>query len=104
MLGLQLLKKLGAKITIVQGDSELIIKQVKWEYVAKHPRLRAYRNAVHHLLDTFVEYDLAVIPRTQNVIVDSLDVSARNFKITHPNKPHTIEIENCPVVPDNMRY
>ena len=88
----------------MQGDSELIIKQLKGEYAAKHPRLRAYRNAVHHFLDTFVEYDLAVIPRTQNVIADNLVVSARTCKITHPNKPHTIEIKHRPTVPGNMRY
>jgi len=32
LLGLQLLKKLGAKNIVVQGDSELIIKQIKGEY------------------------------------------------------------------------
>jgi hypothetical protein len=46
MLGLKLLKKLGAKRISVRGDSELIIKQIKGEYSAKHPRLRAYRNVV----------------------------------------------------------
>jgi hypothetical protein len=39
MLGLKLLKKVGAKQIMVRGDSELIIKQIKGEYVAKHPRL-----------------------------------------------------------------
>jgi ribonuclease HI len=46
MLGLKLLKKVGAKQIMVRGDSELIIKQIKGEYSAKHPRLRAYRNVV----------------------------------------------------------
>jgi hypothetical protein len=52
MLGLKLLKKVGAKQIMVRGDSELIIKQVKGEYATKHPRLRAYRNAI---LDAFVD-------------------------------------------------
>jgi ribonuclease HI len=34
MLGLKLLKKVGAKQIMVRGDSELIIKQIKGEYVA----------------------------------------------------------------------
>jgi ribonuclease HI len=44
MLILKLLKKVGAKQIMVRGDSELIIKQIKSEYEAKHPILRAYRN------------------------------------------------------------
>lgn len=36
--GLKILKKLNAKRISVYGDSELIIKQVKGENQAKHPR------------------------------------------------------------------
>jgi len=39
---LKILKKLNAKRISVYGDSEWIIKQVKGEYEAKHPRMRAY--------------------------------------------------------------
>lgn len=35
--GLEILKKLNAKIISIYGDSELVIKQVKGEYQAKHP-------------------------------------------------------------------
>jgi ribonuclease HI len=58
MLGLKILKKIGAKQIMVKCDSELIIKQVKGEYVAKHPRLRAYRNVVLDDLRCFNEVDL----------------------------------------------
>ena len=44
--GLKILRKLNAKRIAVYGDSELVIKQVKGEFQAKHPRMRAYRNAV----------------------------------------------------------
>jgi ribonuclease HI len=44
MLGLKLLKKVGAKQIMVRGDSELVVKQIKGEYASKHPHLRAYRN------------------------------------------------------------
>ena len=37
LLGLNLLKYLGAKKVLVQGDSELIIRQIKGEYSAKNP-------------------------------------------------------------------
>jgi hypothetical protein len=43
---------------MVRGDSELIIKQVKGEYAAKHPRLRAYQNVVLDALRCFTEVEL----------------------------------------------
>jgi ribonuclease HI len=63
MLGLKPLKKVGAKQIMVRGDSELIIKKIKGEYYAKHPRLRAYKNVVLDALRCFTEVDLQVMPR-----------------------------------------
>jgi ribonuclease HI len=53
LLSLKLLKKDGAKNIMVRGDSELVIKQIKGEYLAKHPRLRAYMNVVLDFLKCF---------------------------------------------------
>jgi ribonuclease HI len=58
MLGLKLLKKVGAKKIMVRGDSELIIKKIKGEYATKHPKLRAYRSVVLEALKCFTEIDL----------------------------------------------
>ena len=63
LLGLCLLKNLGAKRINVYGDSELIIRQVNGEYNTNHPRLRAYRNDVMELLKTFEESKLMFVPR-----------------------------------------
>ena len=60
--GLKILKKLNAKRISIYGDSELIIKQVKGEYQAKHLQLRAYRNAVLDILRMFSEYTLTAVP------------------------------------------
>jgi len=38
--GLKILRKLNAKRIAVYGDSELLIKQVRGEYQAKHPQMR----------------------------------------------------------------
>ena len=72
LLGLHLLKKLGAKRIKFHGDSELIIRQVNGEYSAKHPILRAYRNDVMDLLKTFDEFQLVFVPRNQNVLANGL--------------------------------
>jgi ribonuclease HI len=93
MLGLKLLKKVGAKQIMVRGDSELIIKQVKGEYAAKHPCLRAYINAILDTLKCFVEVDLQVMPRGQNILADGLATSAASCKIPfRQTRPYTVEV------------
>ena len=79
ILGLNLLKKLGARRIDVHGDFELIIKQVNGEYTVKHPRLRAYRNDAMDLLKTLMEYELVFIPRIQNVIANGLACIASSY-------------------------
>jgi ribonuclease HI len=90
MLGLKLLKRVGAKQIMVRGDSELIIKQIKGEYVAKHPHLRAYKNVVLDALRCFTEVDLQVMSRGQNILVDRLATSTATcnipFRSTRPYK------------------
>jgi ribonuclease HI len=44
VLGLEAARKLEIKHLIVYGAAELIVKQIKQQYQAKHPRLRLYRN------------------------------------------------------------
>jgi ribonuclease HI len=66
ILGLKVLKELGAERIVVHGDFELIINQIKGIYQEKHPRLRAYRNLVLDLLEKFPECNLSTIPREQN--------------------------------------
>ena len=72
LLGLHLLRKLGARRIKVHGDSELIIRQVNGEYSAKHPRLRVYRNDFMELLKTFDEFQLIFVPRNQNILANGL--------------------------------
>ena len=103
--GLKILKKIGAKIIYVYGDSKLVINQVKGEYKAKHLRMRPYRNATLDILNFFPEYTLTAVPRTQNIITDSLATVASNLKIpmNFSNKLE-IHVKHRPTVPDNLRY
>jgi hypothetical protein len=63
IFGLNTLNDLKAKRIVVHGDSKLVIYKVKGIYQTKHPRMRAYRNAVLELLEGFIEYDVSLIPR-----------------------------------------
>ena len=86
-------------------DSELIINQVKGVYHTKHPKLRAYKNLALDLLEGFLEYDLAAIPREQNRIVDVLATSALVFKIPILlDKRYEIEVKHRSAVPNNIKH
>ena len=99
------MKELQAKRVHIYGDSELVIKQVTGTYQENHPRMRAYRNLVLDLLESFKEFQLSVIPRIQNHIDDALAVAASVFKIPiYPNRAYQIEVKHRPSVPDNVKY
>jgi ribonuclease HI len=105
MLILKLLKKVGAKQIMVRGDSELIIKQIKGEYVEKHPRLRAYRNAILDALKCFTEVDLQVMTRGHNILVDGLATLATTCNIPfRSTRPYMVEVKCRLTVPNNIRY
>lgn len=104
ILGLRLLKKLGAKIISIHGDSELIIKQIKGEHSTKHPMLMDYRNVVLYSLEHFVEYELSIVPRGQNIIANDLATSTSTCKMSYrPSHQYTVEVKNRPFVLYNIR-
>jgi len=50
ILGLQLVRKLGAKRVSIMEYSELIIKQINGEYFVNNPKLGQYREIVLDLM------------------------------------------------------
>ena len=91
VLGLRDLKALQAKKISIYGDSMLVIKQVERSYQAKHPRLWSYKNLVLDFLEDFKQYHFTVIPRKENIAVDSLPLSASVFQIPiYPNKQYRL--------------
>jgi ribonuclease HI len=105
ILGLKVLKELGANRIAEHGDFELVINQVKGIYQSKHLRMRAYRNPLLDLLEEFSEYNLSVIPREKNQVTDELATLALVFKIPiFPNRKYDIELKHRLEVPDNIKY
>ncbi|MGQ9710183.1 MAG: reverse transcriptase-like protein [Anaerolineae bacterium] len=47
----------------IQGDSALVIYQVRGDWKARHPRLQALRERVRELLETFGDHRLERVPR-----------------------------------------
>ena len=105
IVDLKILRKLNVKRISVYGDSELVIKQVKGDYQAKHPRMQAYCNAVLDILKLFSVYNFTCAPRIQNSIVDSLAkaASSLNTPMNSINK-FEIHVKHRPTIPDNQRY
>jgi ribonuclease HI len=106
VLGMKAAKKMGIKEIAIFGDAELIIQQVRNIYRAKHLWLKSYRNEVWDLIDNFFSaFNISFIPREDNVVADSLAVSASQFKVPQPSMAkYDVEIKYRPSVLDNVKH
>jgi hypothetical protein len=105
-LGLRAAKDMGINEISVFGDAELIVNQIRNLYQAKHPKLKTYKNEVWDLIDIFfLDFNISFIPREENIVVDSLVVSARNFRVPLPPKLRCdIEVKYRPSIPENVKH
>jgi len=72
LLGLKLIRSLGAHRISILGDLDLIIQQMKGCFAKNDLRLRSYRGAAIEILNTFLESQLTKIPRKHNLHAHSL--------------------------------
>ncbi len=86
LLGLKLVQSLQAMKVSILGDSDLVIQQVKGNFVTNDKRLRSYRSAATELLESFTEFQITKIPRAQNLHAHSLATFASTCKL--PFEPH----------------
>jgi ribonuclease HI len=106
VLGLRAAREMGIQEIAVFGDAELVVQQIRSAYQAKHPRLRNYRNEAWDLIDNFFSaFNISFIPREDNVVADSLAVSASLLKVSLPSIVNSdVEIKYRPSVPDNVKH
>jgi ribonuclease HI len=106
VLGLRAAREMGIQEVAVFGDAELVVQQIRNAYQAKHPRLRNYKNEVWDLIDNFfLAFNISFIPREDNAVVDSLAVSASQFKVPQPSMAkYDVEIKYRPSVLDNVKH
>ena len=62
LLGIEVAKKMGIKFLSIKGDSDLIVQQVKGQFVCKCQRLKKYRNAVWDTMEFFDALNIEAIP------------------------------------------
>jgi ribonuclease HI len=106
ILGLRAARDMKIQDLTVFGDVEPIVQQVKKIYQSKHVRLRAYINDVLDMVENFFStFNISYIPRCANSIVDSLVVSASNFKVPMPSTiKYDVEIKYRPTILDNVKH
>jgi len=104
LLGLKLIKSLGAIRVLVLGDSDLVIQQIKGNLLTNDPILGSYRGTTIEILNTFLETQLVKIPRKHNLHAHSLETFSNTFKLPfEPNHQFTAEIRHRPAIPDHVK-
>ncbi|XP_020417963.1 uncharacterized protein LOC109948679 [Prunus persica] len=105
LVGLRLAKSMSAKQIRIHSDSQLIVNQVKADFVARDASMNAYLSSTHQLLKNFRAYEIRQIPRSENSHADALArlASAINDKIGRKvpveilAQPSTVASETCTV-------
>ena len=104
LLGLKLLKVLGATKVSILGDSDLVIQQMKGNFVTNDNRMRAYRTAATNIPNASTETNLAKISRDHNIYAHPLATFASTCKLPFdPNHHFIAEIKHRPTVPNNVK-
>ena len=104
LLGLKLIKALRATKISILGDSDLIIQQMKGNFVTNNNKLRAYRTAATEVLNYFTESNLTKISRSHNMHAHCLATFASTCKLPfEPNHRFTAEVKHRPAVPNNIK-
>ena len=102
-MGLNAAKDRGIRNIKVFGDADLIVHQVNQTFQAKRPRLKAYRDEVWRLKDSFDHFCISHIPRVKNQLADSLAVSPSMFIPPMPPRlVYEVQVKYRPSLPDNV--
>jgi ribonuclease HI len=106
VIGLETTRKLKIKHLVVYGDVELIVKQIRKIYQAKHPRMRAYKNCVWDLIENFfLSFNIHAIPIIHNQQADSLVVATSTFRPPNVTSlEYQIQLRHRPSIPDNVQH
>lgn len=70
--GIEFARSMGIKRIIAEGDSTLVVKQVKGEYKVKSDHLRVLCNKVRAVAKSFDSFSIGYIPRADNFRADQL--------------------------------
>ncbi|POM64823.1 LOW QUALITY PROTEIN: Reverse transcriptase [Phytophthora palmivora] len=87
----------GCNVLRIEGDSALVIAQIKGEFSTKNKRLRRYRNQIRRGLETLGRSSLVHIDRMANQVADRLANKALDSRRTsYECADHGIRTMACP--------
>ncbi|XP_075496384.1 uncharacterized protein LOC142533477 [Primulina tabacum] len=89
VIGLEILKDLGARELLISGDSQLVLKQLSGEFKCTSLSLAPYYTAASQLLDDFEEVSLVHVPRQKNWEAEALAQVASGLKMS-PELTHRL--------------
>ncbi|WJX12139.1 hypothetical protein P8452_02668 [Trifolium repens] len=96
--GLEILLDLGAKNTLIRGDSELVLKQLTKEYKCIKEHLMKYFVIAISLLKRFDQVIFEHVPRIENQKANDLAQIASSYKISNEKLEELIEIKDKLIV------
>ena len=104
-MGVKDANDMGIMCLKIFGDADLIIQHVNNTFQEKNVRLKAHRDEVWKLRDSFMFFELSYIPRAMNHLSDSLAVSTSLFVPPLRRKmSYDIQVKYMPSLPDNVRF
>lgn len=73
---------LGAKKVEIKGDSELVIRQITWEYKCIKENMLMYFAMATHFLECFEVASITHVPRMENQEANELAQMASGYKVS----------------------
>ena len=104
MKGIKKSIELNIKEIKIFGDSEIIVRQVRNTIHYNSPHLRNYQQEVHRIIEHFEAFNITMIPRVNNTLVDSLaTVASRLSPLEYYEASRFIvKLLYKPLVPNNV--
>jgi len=74
---------------IVEGDSQLVVRQMTGEYEVRTEHLKAYHEWLRRLAEGFVKVEFRWVPREENTLADALSKRAieQEWESAHSHRP-----------------
>ncbi len=93
--GLQAAKALGIKKLCVEGDSQLIVRQLLGEYKVRNERLKPLHAEAEALVAAFTSFDIQHIERAENADADALANQAMDEEGSSVVGGHGLPLEDA---------
>ncbi|KAL2943848.1 Ribonuclease HI [Bienertia sinuspersici] len=103
IVGIELCLEAGERYAVLKTDSQLVAKEIRGEYETRDESMAKYLSKVKGLISKFRNFEVSMIPRTQNHQADALSKLASS-RLTELNQSVLIEVRTQKSVQGNKTY